>query len=825
MQNKQRKRVEKLNQDQKNLNRSKKDLKNLGKEKKKGIFETTFNFFKLEDKRYTLEDSIPYEIMYDDGICKVNETTYNKMISFEDINYQLALEEARDMIFNQFANFLNSFDPSVSIQFCFTNQLGRLREMEKVINIPEKEDGFNDVRSEFREMLKNQLSKGNNGLKKERYIIFTVHADYFKQAKVKLERLEIEILSQLKAMGVRAESLDGFERLKIMHDMLNVGKSFMPTYEDVSMVLEQSNEKDSSKDRKKKQSKAYIIPSALDFTPKDFFKLGSHLGSASHFIIMASELSDRMLSEILSLEENMYVSIHIQALDQVEAIKMIKRKNTDIDKMRIEENKKAIRSGYDMDILPSDLITYGEDIKRLLNDLQSRDEKMFMVSFVILNVAKSKQKLDASVENIASICNRHNCPLKLLDHRQEQGLISSLPLGINQLSLKRQLTSSSTAVFMPFTTQELFMSSEASLYYGLNALSHNLIMADRKRLKNPNGLILGTPGSGKSFSAKREITNAILVTNDDIIVCDPEGEYGNLVKQFNGEVIKISAKSKDYLNPLDINMNYGDGDAPLKDKANFIMSMLELVVGGSGLSAAEKSVIDRCLPKIYEKYFDNPIPKNMPILQDLYNMLKNQEEVVGKKLATEMEIYVTGSLNVFNHHSSVDLDKKLLCFDIKELGTQLKKIGMLVIQDQVWNKVSKNRVEGKATRYYIDEFHLLLKEEQTAQYSVEIWKRFRKWGGIPTGLTQNVKDLLASKEIENIFDNTDFVLMLNQASGDREILAKKLKISPYQLNYVTNSNAGEGLLFFGNTIVPFIDKFPKHTVLYKKMTTKPEEVE
>ena len=349
-------------------------------------------------------------------------------------------------------------------------------------------------------------------------------------------------------------------------------------------------------------------------------------------------------------------------------------------------------------------------------------------------------------------------------------------------------------------------------------------MADRKMLKNPNGLILGTPGSGKSFSAKREMANAILTTDDDVIICDPEGEYGNLVKQFKVEVIKVSAKSKDYLNPLDINMNYGDGDAPLKDKANFIMSMLELVVGGSGLTAEEKAVIDRCLPRIYEKYFENPIPENMPILQDLYNMLKGQEEKVGKKLATEMEIYVSGSLNVFNHQSNVDLNKQLICFDIKELGTQLKKIGMLVIQDQVWNKVSQNRNTGKSTRYYIDEFHLLLKDEQTSQYSVEIWKRFRKWGGIPTGITQNVKDLLASKEIENIFDNTDFILMLNQATGDRDWLVVKLKISKDQEKFVTNSRAGEGLIFFGNTIVPFVDNFPKDTILYQKMTTKPEEV-
>ena len=565
------------------------------------------------------------------------------------------------------------------------------------------------------------------------------------------------------------------------------------------------------------------MPDEFNFTPSRYFKFGKFIGATSHFQILASELSDRMLSEFLDIDDNINISFHIRAIDQSEAIKMVKRKNTDIDKMKIEENKKAVRSGYDMDILPSDLITYGEDVKSLLKDLQTRDERMFVVSIVFMNFARTVQKLDNTIAQISSIANKHNCKLKRLDHSQEQGLVSVLPLGVNKIEIDRGLTSSSTAVFMPFTTEELFINSSNSLYYGLNALSHNLIMADRKKLKNPNGLILGTPGSGKSFSAKREMANSILVTDDDVIICDPEGEYGNLVRQFKGEVIKVSSKSKDYLNPLDINSNYGDGDAPLKDKANFIMSMLELVVGGSGLTAEEKSVIDRCLPKIYEKYFENPTPDNMPILQDLYDMLKGQEEKVGKKLATEMEIYVSGSLNVFNHRSNVDLNKKLLCFDIKELGSQLKKIGMLVIQDQVWNKVSQNR-GNKSTRYYIDEFHLLLKDEQTASYSVEIWKRFRKWGGIPTGITQNVKDLLMSKEIENIFDNTDFVLMLNQASGDREILARKLKISLPQLRYVTNSNEGEGLLFFGNTIVPFLDKFPKDTILYQKMTTKPEEV-
>ncbi|RXV99601.1 conjugal transfer protein TraE [Enterococcus faecalis] len=764
--------------------------------------------FKKEAKRYTVEDTIPYLRMLKSGICQVDERHFNKSISFQDINYQLALEEDRDLIFNQFANFLNSFDPSVGVELSYINQLGRNEEMQSAIQIPDKKDGYDDIRFEFREMLKSQLVKGNNGLKKSKYITFSVGADNLEQATSKLERLEIDILSSLKSMGVRAESLDGEERLKVLHDILNPNKVFQFSYKEL---------------KKGQSTKSFIVPDEFNFTPSSYFKFGKYIGAVSHFQILASELSDRMLAEFLDIDDDINISFHIKAIEQSEAIKMVKRKNTDIDKMKIEENKKAVRAGYDMDILPSDLITYGEDVKSLLKDLQTRDERMFVVSIVFMNFARTVQKLNNTISQISSIANKHNCKIKSLDHSQEQGLISVLPLGINKIEIDRGLTSSSTAVFMPFTTEELFINSANSLYYGLNALSHNLIMADRKKLKNPNGLILGTPGSGKSFSAKREMANAILTTDDDVIICDPEGEYGNLVRQFNGEVIKVSSKSKDYLNPLDINMNYGDGDAPLKDKANFIMSMLELVVGGSGLTAEEKSVIDRCLPKIYEKFFENPTPENMPILQDLYDMLKNQEEKVGKKLATEMEIYVTGSLNVFNHRSNVDLNKQLLCFDIKELGSQLKKIGMLVIQDQVWNKVSQNR-GSKATRYYIDEFHLLLKDEQTASYSVEIWKRFRKWGGIPTGITQNVKDLLMSKEIENIFDNTDFVLMLNQASGDREILARKLKISQPQLKYVTNSNAGEGLLFFGNTIVPFIDKFPKDTILYQKMTTKPEEV-
>ena len=647
----------KLTQNKKALKARKQELKQdkTKIKKEKGGFLSLI--FKKETKRHTVEDTLPYLRMLKSGICQSDERHFSKSIVFDDINYQLALEEDRDLIFNQFANFLNSFDPSVGIELSYINQLGRNEEMQSAIQIPDKKDGFDEIRLEFREMLKNQIVKGNNGLRKSKYITFTVEADNMEQAISKLERLEIDILSSLKSMGVRAESLNGEERLKILHDVLNPGKTFEFSYKDL---------------KKRESTKTYITPDEFNFTPSRYFKFGKFIGATSHFQILASELSDRMLAEFLDIDDNINISFHIRAIEQSEAIKMVKRKNTDIDKMRIEENKKAVRAGYDMDILPSDLITYGEDVKSLLKDLQTRDERMFVVTIVFMNFARTVQKLENAIAQISSIANKHNCKIKRLDHAQEQGLISVLPLGVNKLEINRGLTSSSTAVFIPFTTEELFINSSNSLYYGLNALSHNLIMADRKKLKNPNGLILGTPGSGKSFSAKREMANAILVTDDDVIICDPEGEYGNLVRQFNGEVIKVSSKSKDYLNPLDINMNYGDGDAPLKDKANFIMSMLELVVGGSGLTAEEKSVIDRCLPKIYENYFNEPEPKNMPILQDLYDMLKNQEEKVGKKLATEMEIYVTGSLNVFNHQSNVDLNKQFVSI-LRNWDRNLKK--------------------------------------------------------------------------------------------------------------------------------------------------------
>ena len=905
---------------------------------------------KKKDVPKTAQQSIPFKEMYKDGICRVNEKYFTKCIQFYDINYQLAQNEDKTATFEFWCDFYNYFDSSIHIQLSCMSQYANRVEMENEIEIPLAGDEFDDIREEYSQMLKEQLSKGNNGLVRKKYVTFGLEADDIRTAKAKLERVEADITANLKQMGVDSHSLSGYERLKLLYETLNP-ETQEPFIFNFDMIA-----------RTGLSSKDFIAPTSFDFRDGKYFRMGNTIGAVSYLQILAPELSDKMLADFLDMDNSVIVNLHVEPIDQAKAIKQIKLKITDLDKMKIEEQKKAVRSGYDMDVLPSDLVTYGGEAKKLLEDLQSRNERMFLVTVLVCNMAKTKQKLDNIIFQTSGVAQKYNCSLKRLDFQQEAGLMSSLPIGLNQIDIQRGLTTSATAIFVPFTTQELFQDSKEALYYGINAVSNNMIMADRKKLKNPNGLILGTPGcftgdtrvrlsdgrtisfeqmaekkqgfplisydlhqkkkvlsygtdakemkkvkeivevtldtgdvvkctpehwfltmedgymeaqdlkpgtalvpehfvkdvmrvvldkeipvydvtvdlfqnfelecgvivhnSGKSFSAKREITNCFFMTQDDICLCDPEGEYYPLVKRLHGQVIRISPNSTDYVNPMDINLDYSDDDSPISLKADFVLSLCELIIGGkNGLEPIEKTIIDRCVRIIYRDYLQHPVPENMPILEDLYNSILAQDEPEAKRIATALEIYVKGSLNVFNHRTNVDVNNRIVCYDIKELGKQLKKIGMLVVQDQIWNRVTINRALHKSTRYYIDEFHLLLKDEQTASYSVEIWKRFRKWGGIPTGITQNVKDLLASREIENIFENSDFIYMLNQAGGDRQILAKQLNISPHQLSYVTNSNEGEGLLFYGNTIIPFKDKFPKDTQLYSIMTTKPDEVE
>ena len=762
----------------------------------------------------TAQQSIPFDRMFPDGICRVGDNYYTRTVQFQDINYQLAQQEDKTAIFEEWCSFLNFFDSSVHFELSFVNLATDAESFEKSIRIPPQHDGYNSVRAEYSQMLRTQLAQGNNGLTKTKYLTFGIEADSIKQAKPRLAHVMNDILNNFRQLGVMARPLNGKERLKLMHDMFHMGDPEDRFHFDWKWLAKSGL-----------SVKDFIAPTAFAFPGSRIFQMGNLYGSMSYLAITASDLSDQLLKDFLDMESSEIITLHIQSVDQTEAIKTVKHTITELDRSKIEEQKKAVRSGYDMDIIPSDLATYGKDAKALLQELQSQNERMFLITFLIMNTGRTKQELETNVFQASSIAQKHNCMLRRLDYQQENGLMSSLPLARNLIEIQRALTTSSTAIFVPFTTQELFQNGKEALYYGLNALSNNLIMVDRKALKNPNGLILGTPGSGKSFSAKREIANAFLVTDDDIIICDPEAEYTALVQRFDGQVIHISPTSSQYINPMDINANYSEEDNPIALKADFILSLCELIVGGKeGLQPVEKTVIDRCVHHIYQSYFNDPRPENMPLLQDLYEALLEQEEKEAHHVATALEIYVKGSLNLFNHRTNVDIQNRLVCYDIKELGKQLKKIGMLIVQDQVWGRVTENRSAGRSTRYYMDEFHLLLKEEQTAAYSVEIWKRFRKWGGIPTGITQNVKDLLSSYEVENIFENSDFIYMLNQAVGDRAILAKQLNISPHQLSYVTHSGEGEGLLFYGNVILPFVDRFPTDLELYRIMTTKLTEI-
>ena len=767
---------------------------------------------RTDKKEKSAQDSIPYQRMWPDGICRVTDTRYTKTIQYQDINYQLSQNEDKTAIFEAWCDFLNYFDSSVQFQLSFVNLSASQETFARSISIPPCGDEFDGIRAEYAGMLQNQLARGNNGLIKTKYLTFGVEADNLRAAKPRLERIETDLLNNFKRLGVVAAPLNGFERLHVMHDILRMDEQepFRFSWKDIPQTG--------------LGTKDYIAPDSFDFRHSRLFRVGQYWGAVSYLQILASELSDKLLAEILELDAEMTVTLHIQTVDQLKAIKTIKGKISDIGKMKVEEQRKAVRAGYDPDILPPDLITFSKDAAELLADLQSRNERMFLLTFTVVNMAPTRQRLENDVFTVGGIAQKYNCALKRLDWQQEQGFVSSLALGYNEVEIQRGMTTSSTAIFIPFMTRELRMDGQA-LYYGMNALSHNVIMADRKKLKSANGMYLGSTGSGKSFAAKRELLNVFLtIPQDRIIIVDPMGEYAPLVRRLGGQVIEIAPDSPHHLNPMDVELNMAAGESPLSMKADFLLSLCELVVGGKeGLQPIEKTVVDRCVRLVYREQALGLDTGKTPLLQDLYEELLKQPEPEARRVATALELYCTGSLNLFNHPTNVKTDSRVVCIVLKNMGENLRKIAMHITNEFVSQAVDTNFREGVATWCYFDEFHVLLRDPLTASYFVAVWKMLRKKGCVPSALTQNVKDLLASREIENILDNTDFMILLSQAQSDRAILARQLGISEHQLSYITHSNSGEGLLFYGNVTIPFVDRFPKGEI-YDLLTTRPEDM-
>ena len=757
------------------------------------------------------QQTIPYVRMLPDGVCQLPGGLYTKTVEYEDINYSVASTEDQTAIFSGWSSFLNYFDSSLPFQLSFINRRSHSRSRYKV-NIPQAEDDFNSVRAEFTGMLKNQIARSNNGIERSKYITFGIPAESLDEARPRLERVEADVMSNFKRLGVPSEPMDGRARLALLHGQMHPGsrEPFRFSWGDIAKTG--------------LGTKDFIAPDSFDFRQPRLFRMGQYWGAASYLQILASELSDKLLAEILELDAEMTVTLHIQTVDQLKAIKTIKGKISDIGKMKVEEQRKAVRAGYDPDILPPDLITFSKDAAELLADLQSRNERMFLLTFTVVNLAPTRQRLENDIFTVGGIAQKYNCTLKRMDWQQEQGFVSSLALGGNEVEIQRGMTTSSTAIFIPFMTRELRMAGP-SLYYGMNALSHNVIMADRKKLKSANGLYLGSTGSGKSFAAKRELLNVFLtIPQDRIIIVDPMGEYAPLVRRLGGQVIEIAPDSPNHINPMDIQMGGNDEDSPLSMKADFLLSLCELVVGGKeGLQPIEKTVIDRCVRLVYRDLALGVGDGRMPLLQDLYEELLKQPEPEARRVATALELYCTGSLNLFNHPTNVKTDCRVVCIVLKGMGDNLRKIAMHVTNEFVNSSVNTNYQSGISTWCYFDEFHVLLRDQLTASYFVSIWQMLRKRGCVPSALTQNVKHLLASPEIQNILDNTDFMILLSQAQSDRAILAKQLGISEHQLSYITHSNSGEGLLFYGNVTIPFMDRFPRGEI-YDLLTTRPEDL-
>jgi hypothetical protein len=754
----------------------------------------------------SVQQAIPIRAIWPDGIFAVGNK-FSKSFRFMDINYAVASKEDKETMFLSYSDLLNSFDSGATTKITIHNRRLNQVDVESSILIPLREDELDTYRREYNDMLLGKAT-GANGTIQEKYITISVVKKNVDEARNYFARVGTELMAHFSRLGSKCTELDATDRLRILHDFFRVGEEASFRFD----LLETM--------RKGHHFKDYICPDTFEFA-SDHFRMGNYYGRVIFLREYASYIKDSMVAELCDLNRSLLLSLDVIPIPTDEAVREVENRLLGVETNITNWQRRQNRNNNFSAVVPYDMEQQRKESKEFLSDLTTRDQRMMFGLLTMVHVAESKEQLDSDTETLLTTARKHLCQFATLTYQQMDGLNTALPYGLRKVHALRTLTTESTAVFIPFRAQEIM--HPGGIYYGQNVISKNMIVANRKQLLNGNSFILGVSGSGKSFTAKREIVNQMLASDDDIILIDPEREYSALVEALGGETIHISATSPNHINAMDMNRDYGDGANPIILKSEFVLSLCEQLIGGHQLGAKEKSLIDRCTASVYRKYLQSNYKGDPPTLQDFRAELLKQAEPEAQDIALAIELFTSGSLNTFAQPTNVNVNNRLICYDILDLGKQLLPIGMLVVLDNILNRITQNRAKGKNTFIFIDEIYLLFQHEYSANFLFTLWKRVRKYGAFCTGITQNVDDLLQSHTARTMLANSEFIVMLNQASTDRMELAELLNISDLQLSYITNVDAGNGLMKVGSSLVPFTDKFPRNTKLYRLMTTKPGE--
>ncbi|WP_028308838.1 VirB4-like conjugal transfer ATPase, CD1110 family [Desulfitibacter alkalitolerans] len=774
------------------------------------MIKTLQKIMKQDKERFIVpkgvQQAIPISAIWPDGIFRVGNK-FSKSYRFEDINYAVASKEDKEAMFLSYSELLNSFDSGATTKITINNRRLNKADFESSILIPLKDDRLDEYRREYNRMLLDKAT-GANSIVQDKYVTVSVMKKNIEEARNYFSRISTDLITHFSHLGSKCVELDATDRLRILHDFFRAGEE-TDFHFDLSDTM-----------RKGHDFKDYICPDTFEFE-KDHFRMGNIFGRVIFLREYASYIKDSMVSELCDLNRNMMLSLDIIPIPTDEAVREVENRLLGVETNITNWQRRQNQSNNFSAVVPYDMEQQRKESKEFLDDLTTRDQRMMFAVLTMVHIADSKEQLDSDTETLLTNARKHLCQFSTLTFQQMDGLNTVLPFGLRKIDAIRTLTTESTAVFIPFRAQEI--SHSGGIYYGQNVISKNMIIANRKHLLNGNSFILGVSGSGKSFTAKREIVNQILSSDDDIILIDPEREYSSLVKAMGGEIIHISATSPNHINAMDMSKDYGDGANPVILKSEFVLSLCEQLIGGHNLGAKQKSLIDRCTASVYRTYLQSNYRDKLPTLQDFHAELLKQSEPEAQEIALAIELFTSGSLNTFAKPTNVDVNNRLICYDILDLGKQLLPIGMLVVLDSILNRITQNRAKGKNTFIIIDEIYLLFQHEYSANFLFTLWKRVRKYGAFCTGITQNVDDLLQSHTARTMLANSEFIVMLNQASTDRMELAKLLNISDLQLSYITNVDAGNGLIKVGSSLVPFTDQFPRNTKLYNLMTTKPGE--